>query len=248
MSSEMDRVSRAEFEALKAELAALKLSRLQKTFRAAQRNKRTILAGVIMGLVIPMTISALSITKTHTFTAGNPTVASEINTNFDQLFTKVNDLAAYHPPVGSIIAWHKDMLGPTPGLPLSGEWVECNGQMLNDTGSPYHTRVIPNLNGYGGGADSPDMGAKVRMFLRGNTISGAGELDSFQGHYHNRLTNNVTGINGSGPWTFTSGSSAGTVVDVTVTEPTNDGSHGTPRTANETRPVNMSVVWIMKVK
>lgn len=249
----MDAETRAEIQALKLEIAELRLTRAQKALRALRRNRRLAISIVALAIVIPASLYALSITKSFTFTAGNPTVASEVNANFDQLFTKVNDLAAYHPPIGSIIAWHKDMLGGTPGLPASGEWVECNGQTLNDTGSAYHNRTIPNLNGDAAGANSPGQSGKIALFLRGGLTSGTGQQDAFQGHFHSaNLSDSVwyrPGVAGSN-LIQTGGVTADTIgtVGVSVVSPTTDGTNGTPRTANETRPVNMSVVWIMKVK
>ena len=66
-------------------------------------------------------------------------------------------------PVGSIIAWHKNMPG-TPPLPEGGPWVECNGQELDDPayeGSRYYGKKLPNLNHQHGG-----------LFLRGGRKSG----------------------------------------------------------------------------
>lgn len=247
MSLEDLPVSRAEFEALKAELHELRLSRLQKTVLTIRRKRRAIVAALTIGILIPAAISALSITKSHTFTAGNPTVASEVNTNFDQLFTKVNDLAAYHPPIGSIIGWHKSMTGGTPALPASGEWVECNGQILSDGQSPYNGQVIPNLNGSAGGVDSPGQAAKVQMFLRGGTTSGTGQADAFQGHYHASLIGDFNG-NSTGSNANSGANVQATQSALTTGAPANDGTNGVPRTASETRPANMSVVWIIKVK
>ncbi len=64
------------------------------------------------------------------------------------------------PPIGSIIAWAESLTGvPT----LSEGWVECNGQTLSDADSPLNGQTIPDLNGFGGGA---------QRFLRGATSSG----------------------------------------------------------------------------
>jgi len=248
----MDAQTRAEIDALKAQLdrqaewiADFRLSRAQRAVRAIKRNKR-LAAGLIFSLVaIPVSLYALSITKTHTFTAGNPTVASEVNTNFDQLFTKVNDLAAYHPPVGTILAWHKSLAG-TPSLPASGEWVECNGQVLSDGQSPYNGQTIPNLNGNAGGADSPGQSAKVAMFLRGGLTSGTGQQDAFQGHIHSFSKTSPSGS--VTPYAVRSDIANYYLLELQVGNPSDDGTNGTPRTANETRPINMSVVWIMKIK
>lgn len=59
-------------------------------------------------------------------------------------------------PVGAIIAWHKTFSN-TPSLPV--QFVECNGQVLSDSGSVYNGATIPNLNG-------------SNNFLRGNSTSG----------------------------------------------------------------------------
>lgn len=68
---------------------------------------------------------------------------------------RIERLEAALPPVGSILAWHKD-LGDTP--PLSGFWMECNGSTVDCPGSPYHGKPLPNLNG-------------ERLFLRGSNKS-----------------------------------------------------------------------------
>jgi hypothetical protein len=151
------------------------------------------------------------------------------------------------PPIGSIIAWHKNFSN-TPALPYG--WVECNGQTLNDPGSPYHNQVIPNLNGDPNGANSPGLSEKARMFLRGGTQSGNGENDAFQGHRHNISGNyDIAATCNSGSADRRADcTSYGTAVSISIGDPTTDGTNGTPRTASETRPKNMSVVWIMRVK
>lgn len=243
-------ISRADLEALRAELAMqaeqiaeLQLSRWQRAKRSLRRNKRIVLVLSLASALIPLSLYALSITKSFNFTAGNAIVASEVNANFDQLFTKVNELAAYHPPIGTILAWHKSLAG-TPSLPASGEWVECNGQILADAASPYNGQTVPNLNGDAAGANSPGQSAKVQMFLRGGLTSGVGQQDAFQGHRHAPLNpSNFMGRDGVS--NFAAGVSP-MADNISTGDPITDGTNGTPRTASETRPVNMSVVWIMK--
>ncbi len=152
------------------------------------------------------------------------------------------------PPIGSIIAWHKDFSN-TPSLPYG--WVECNGQTLNDPASPYHNQVIPNLNGDPNGANSPGLSEKVGMFLRGGTTSGTGQNDAFQGHKHNLSSDAVNGnlqIDNNGVFNQNNANYILSSATISVENPTSDGTNGTPRTSNETRPKNMSVVWIMRVK
>jgi hypothetical protein len=68
-------------------------------------------------------------------------------------------------PIGAVIAWFKD----TPGVPaLTANFVECNGQILNDPESPLNGQFIPDLN------------TGLQRFLRGGLISGQlGGIDSF---------------------------------------------------------------------
>lgn len=62
-------------------------------------------------------------------------------------------------PVGTVVAWLKTF----PGMPpLVNEWVECNGQVLNDPESDFDGLPMPNLNGFG----------VKKRFLRGSTSSG----------------------------------------------------------------------------
>lgn len=236
-------ITRAEFDTLRAELAELKLGRLARARRQWQRHRRAITVLITCSALVPLAIYAVNISKPHTFVAGNAIVASEVNSNFDTLYTKVNALDSYHPPVGAIIAWHKSLSG-TPALSAGGEWVECNGQLLSDAQSPYNGQTIPNLNGDPAGANSPGQSAKVQMFLRGGITSGTGQLDAFQGHWHEIALAGGGSLNQiaipTATGTMVTSSSLGNAAP--------DGTNGTPRTANETRPVNMSVVWIMKVK
>lgn len=59
-------------------------------------------------------------------------------------------------PVGSVLHWDKSFAG-TPAL--TGEWVECNGQVISDASSPYNGKTMRSLN-------------STNRFIRGNTTSG----------------------------------------------------------------------------
>lgn len=141
-------------------------------------------------------------------------------------------------PLGTVLAWHKSF-NNTPNLPDG--WVECNGQTLSDPASPYDGQTIPDLNNRKNAWNSKGS------FLRGDTTSGDFEDDAFQGHWHNL---NVWG-NGVIGRREPAGIDDATIEDTrpdAVREALSDGTNGTPRTDGETRPVNMSVVWIMKVR
>mgnify|MGYP001564453714 CR=1 FL=1 len=104
---------------------------------------------------------------TYDFTNGTVADADEVNENFEDIkdefnaVTKTGTIYNFFAPIGSIIAWAKNLTG-VPALPTN--YVECNGQTLSDSGSPLSGQVIPNLNASGGG---------TKRYLRGSTTSGA---------------------------------------------------------------------------
>ena len=232
------RLLREQLDRQSAELAELKLSRTQRVIRLMRTKRRLVVATLVCFVGIPLLHAAVP----HTFTAGTAAVAADVNANF----TYLDEISV---PVGGIIGWHKSFAN-VPALPASGKWVECNGQVLADAGSPLNGQTIPNLNGAAGGADSPGHTAKVAMFLRGGVTSGTGQQDAFQGHWHvlnSRLYGgSIAGYGGSSATTTQTPDSDPTYMSVGNAK--SDGTNGTPRTASETRPSNMAIVWIMRVK
>lgn len=168
-------------------------------------------------------------------------------------------------PLGSIIAWHRDLLEQRM-IPLPPGWVECNGQTLDDPESPFHGQVIPNLNlvdRRGAG-----LGRQGGMFLRGGDRSGELQDDLLQshthldqGHQHPRNTDARperilhTDEVANAAHATVDGARANSNPVGTLTgdgrarlgEPVTFGDFDV-REGSETRPANMSVVWIMKVK
>ena len=141
------------------------------------------------------------------------------------------DVARNGAPIGSILAWHKS-LPDTPELPDG--WVECNGQVIDDSESPYHELTVPNLNG-------------ARRFLRGSSSSGTMEaMDWKSFSIHSEEVADVSYIH-SELWVPKNGSYSGksfsgywSAYAACVLHFRFDDS--------EVRPVNMSVVWIMRVR
>ncbi len=185
--------------------------------------------GIGAGLLAVTATALLAQTVLHEFKAGDTLSASQMNENFEALNNS-------QVPVGAIIAWHKSLSGT---LAVPANWVECNGQVLDDADSPYDGQTIPDLNNSG-------------RFLRGAMISGTMQQDAFQGHSHWKNQDHLAELILAGPggsnhtfygccdwmnWLFRGETG----------EPKNRG-YGEPREADETRPVNMSVVWVIKVK
>lgn len=147
-------------------------------------------------------------------------------------------------PIGSIIAWHKDLTG-CPSLP--SEFAECNGQIISDSNSPFNGQTLPDLNG-------------DARFLRGGATSGTEQDDAMQ-----RITGTFTTRRGDtavlitsadGVFSRTLGSSDNAYdvtgsnnVQIITFDNANSISPNAAKTDDEeTRPINMSVVWIMRIK
>ncbi len=128
-------------------------------------------------------------------------------------------------PIGSIIAWHKN-LGGVPALPDG--WVECNGQTLSDPDSLLNGQAIPNLNGGG-------------RFLRGSSTSGTEQNATTVNNYPGYLTGS------SRIYLGVSNADGYTPVGETIVQ---NGLGYTSVTveARKVRPINMSVIWIMRTK
>ncbi len=91
-------------------------------------------------------------------------------------------------------------------------------------------------------------------FLRGASASGVGQVDEFQGHNHDIYAAfwNASSSGGTEARLTTASAASVTNKDSVgnefVRDEVDNGSDGTPRTGSETRPINTSVVKIMKIK
>lgn len=145
-------------------------------------------------------------------------------------------------PIGAILPWHKSLTG-TPSLPNG--WVECSGQTLNDSQSPLNGQRIPDLN-------------VKALFIRGGATSGVFQEDQMQSHTHidsghthsshdsdHNLTPHYVDYS-SNEYGEYHGATTG-VGYANLGNPS-ESTAGPVRQGNETRPVNMSMVWIMRVK
>lgn len=138
-------------------------------------------------------------------------------------------------PIGSIIAWHKN-LGGVPSLPDG--WVECNGATISDIESPMNGQAVPNLNG---ATTSSSGDASYGRFLRGHTSSGVFQSD---------VSNNIYAIEKD--------DADGGARSITIDDDGNwsawsktynsDDRSRFRKHGRETRVTNMSVVWVMRVK
>ena len=200
---------------------------------------------LFIALCLAGVLAAQSLTS---FRAGEVVSASQINANFTFLSTRLA-------PVGSITAWHKDLSVVAVSLPAG--WVECNGQTVGDTESSLYGVTLPDLN------NARNAWNSGGSFLRGGTSSGTFEDDEFQGHTHSDPghTHSYTdttvedlgydsgyavqsgpGNNGRAPVSRTTAA-----VATGIAGPSTQ-SNGLVRFGDETKPVNMSVIWIIRIK
>jgi hypothetical protein len=140
-------------------------------------------------------------------------------------------------PIGSIIAWTKSM-GGVPALPE--QFVECNGQVLNDPESALNGQAIPNLNG-------------ENRFLRGSVSSGSTGGSTSHNHQwaDDYGADGVPGIkvlNAADNITSASYNSAGSRIGFSYSQSsfTLDGDYWTKNTT--ALPPYYNIVWIMRVK
>lgn len=141
------------------------------------------------------------------------------------------------PPVGSIVAWHKTLMGG--GAPPSG-WVECNGQTLSDAASPLNGQVIPNLNS--GGNSTYGGTTNAGRFLRGSTSSGSFQQDILPSLDIDQSSSNQ-GSNGGATNDGSTANYSGWMKNYYL-----DDSFRWRYIDREVRPLSFTVVWIMKVK
>lgn len=142
-------------------------------------------------------------------------------------------------------------------------WFECNGAEISRTDFSELFEVIGTTFGEGDGSDTfnlPDLrGEFIRGWDHGRGIDpgrefGSNQEDAFQGHRFAQYFRNdysSSGNNGAGRGDFSSssdgfggtGSSIGTISSII-----SDGTNGTPRIADETRPRNVAFMFIIKAK
>lgn len=147
-------------------------------------------------------------------------------------------------PIGAYINY------PTQRVIPAG-FLIADGRSLKKSEYPELFNVLGYV--YGGSGENFNLpnfsDGKFMRSIGGNAASlGVVQQDAFQGHFHKWKDStteagwayNLTGNTSNKPGTRDNISS--------IAEPKTDGVNGEPRTANETRPLNMSVVVLIKAK
>jgi hypothetical protein len=134
-------------------------------------------------------------------------------------------------------------------------WLAANGAAVSRSTYAALFSAIGTTYGAGNGSTTFTLPDLRGIFVRGSgsqTISGitynkafaAKEGDALQGHHHS-LSNNFL------VWRNTGGSVLGgtgfsNAFNLSLGDPTADGTNGTPRTASETRPANIAMLYCIK--
>jgi hypothetical protein len=132
-------------------------------------------------------------------------------------------------------------------------WLAANGAAVSRTLYPALFAAIGTLYGAGDGSTTFALPDLRGYFVRGSGTNsdgtaagtfGAKQADAFQGHYHAPTKFNIITGNGTIPTTGAIGVSYG-AGESGVGAPA-EGLNGTPRTANETRPKNIALLYCIK--
>jgi hypothetical protein len=142
-------------------------------------------------------------------------------------------------PIGTILPWVKSLTN-TPSL--TGQFVECNGQVLSDADSVYNGVTIPNLNG-----------GTYKMLRGAATSGGTGGSDTHSHIWTSDGTttngNFVQGITGSINSTLTydsAGNSQSVRTGIVDAQDTLKGPNYTSKITDI--PAYYEVVYIIRVK
>ena len=103
----------------------------------------------------------------------------------------------------------------------------CSGQTVSDADSPIDGEVLPDLNG-------------ERRFLRGGNVAGAMEDDQIGEHRHSYNDYYYSDTGDDNNFSTPTGDDVGQRLQAARTTGAAGGS--------ETRPINMTVTWIIRIK
>lgn len=150
------------------------------------------------------------------------------------------------------------------GSSAPGGYLVCDGTAVSRTTYADLFAVVSTTYGVGNGSTTfnlPDARGLVMVgagahgtmtrangtAYNGGTV-GASRNDQIQGHYHADLWGNTTGSAGGGnDWTQgPAGASLQKINNSEVRAPKTDGTNGTPRTGDETRPAEIAVLVCIK--
>lgn len=143
---------------------------------------------------------------------------------------------------------------PYAGTTAPSGYLSCDGSAVSRTTYSALFTAISTTYGAGDGSTTFNLPNAQGIFLRGagsQTIGGISysgtqgttQGDQIQGHEHSGAVDSASGATGSVRFVGTAASAGGSKTLGIVSDAS---SHGTPRVGSETRPANISVLYIIK--
>ena len=148
-------------------------------------------------------------------------------------------------------------------------WLMCDGRAVSRTTFSSLFASIGTAYGVGDGSTTFNLPDFRGRFARYNDnmgtaqgaasrdtgrAHGSSQGDAMQGHYHqmaqagNNFFNNFAGNSNAGSSFGTLAVGGGTAyTNIDIAHPRSDGTNGTPRTAAETRPINLACNKLIKI-
>lgn len=149
-------------------------------------------------------------------------------------------------PVGTILAWHRDVRGTASPLSIPSGWVPCNGGTVQDPTSPIYGAAVPDLNSavYSGGRG---------RYLRGGAQSGTtNESTRVSGNgamYYLATTGTYRGYGtGAARWWSADSTSGDTGGSQLIYDSTYNDFASTPDNYPRVQVAAMTVIFIMRVR
>jgi len=130
-------------------------------------------------------------------------------------------------------------------------WLECDGSAISRTTYATLFSAVGTTWGSGNGSTTFNIPDFRGQFLRGwddsrgvdpSRVFASSQLDAFQGHTW-RVVGSADSVTGG---IVDRVNSSGGSLNNSIAGPFSDGTNGTPRVADETRPVNYAVLFCIK--
>lgn len=205
-----------------------------------------------------------TVTKGRTFVSGEtvtPTKLNELVDNATVTAIQTADIADGQVTTAKLASTTQQGLLPAGAvMPFAmnsapAGWLAADGTAVSRSTYATLFAAIGTAHGSGDGSTTFNLPDLRGIFVRGSgsqTIGGitynktfaATEGDAFQGHQHAVTQNARTSVAG-----FEVLGGNGAVLSnatIQVGNPTTDGANGTPRTASETRPANIALLYCIK--
>jgi microcystin-dependent protein len=202
-------------------------------------------------------MATITVTPTQTFVSGNTVTPATLN----QLAQSTVALTAGTVAVADLATATVERLLPAGAvMPFAmnsapSGWLAADGTAVSRSAYATLFAAISTTHGVGDGSTTFNLPDLRGIFVRGSgsqDISGitynktfaAKEGDAFQGHQHAVTHNAVYAVAGNA---YQGGNGAIlNAATIQVGNPTTDGANGTPRTAVETRPANIALLYCIK--